>query len=300
MRIKSVVGCCAVVALVFAGGACGKDKPSDAKGASSAAAAAEAVDVRLGDAGTSVSGPVRPGGTLRVRNDGAQMHMMRLARLHKGRTIADATKALQSDDESAMDKVADKVGAPSSQVPPGQMVEVSTADLTAGHYIVADFYPKEGGDGTPNVFATGLGELVVSGSAVTAPVGDVSYAVTAGKPVTGPVQLAAGRHVMTFNGLSDGKEISIFRLQKGDTVGAISSRLFNIFDANDGKGLTVAGAGRSVAQLALFWVSPPDRGGALILGVSLTPGTYALVVSDVDADDASKAPIAEQLTLTVK
>lgn len=298
---RSILGASAVIALLLVGSGCSDDDGSAGPTTSARADAAATVEVTFNDEGVSISGPARPGGSVRVRNDDEQMHMFLLARLHEDRTLEDATEALQSEDESAMDSVADPVGAPSTHLPPGMTVEVTSAGLTAGHYIVADFYPREGGDGTPNVFVNGLAELIVEGAPIddNEP-GDATYAVTAGQPISGPAQLTAGRQRLTFTGLSgeDGKEISIWRLNEGDTVPAVQAELFEIFDANDGEGLAVDGAGRRVADHVLCWVLPPDEGGPLTLTANLDAGTYALVAADIDADDAS-ATIVEHLTVTV-
>ena len=66
-----------------------------------------------------VSGPLRPGGTLTVRNDGEEAHMMLMARLHDGVSLDDLLAALESDDESAAEALVDMTGAPGNSSCPG-------------------------------------------------------------------------------------------------------------------------------------------------------------------------------------
>ena len=164
-RRRGLVAAVLLAALVVATAACGDDDDTTSSSETPATTSSASVDVVITGDGFDVSGPLRPGGTVRVRNDDDQMHMMLLARLRDGQTMDDFRTALESDEETAVDAVVEPVGAPSTHLPPGQSLEISDAGLREGTYALADFQPAEGGDGTPIVFTTGPGELVVTGDA---------------------------------------------------------------------------------------------------------------------------------------
>lgn len=298
-----------LVGLLATMGACASDPPAVTLAAPPAVAVsptpeaprpAEAIDVAITDDAVTVSGPVRPGGTLRIRNDGAQLHMMLLGRFRDGRGPADLVAAQQSPDPSAMDAVLSPVGAPSVHLAPGTALEVTTAGLVAGRYALADFYPAEGGDGSPIAMSARPVEVVVQGEAVSTPVADTMLKVTQGQAIAGPGTLAAGRHVLAISGLSKaaGLEFGIYRLRDGDTFESVSKSFHQIFDVNDGAGLLVRGAGARVAMNAIGWVLPPDDGGTVLVGVTLEPGTYVLAALDIDGGKRP-APVVERVTVRV-
>ena len=104
--------------------------------------------------------------------------------------------------------------------------------------------------------------------------------------IEGPARLAAGRHTLRFTGLStdEGRELTIWRMSPGDTVEAVRAQMHATFDADDGAGLQVPGAGREVAEHALGWILPPDGGTPLTIGLDLTPGRYVVIAQDIDSD----------------
>ena len=89
------------IAIALAGGlaACGDDSDDEATTATTAttavASGADAVDITMREYSYTVGGDLKPGGTIRLSNAGKEFHMMGLAKLKEGKTIADVTALLQ-------------------------------------------------------------------------------------------------------------------------------------------------------------------------------------------------------------
>src|SRR5205085_12017741 len=76
------------IAIALAGGlaACGNDSNDNATGGgqtttTAAANGADAVDITMKEYAYTIGGDLKPGGTIRLRNQGTQFHMMGLAKL---------------------------------------------------------------------------------------------------------------------------------------------------------------------------------------------------------------------------
>jgi hypothetical protein len=89
------------LALLLAGSlaACGDDDDDAGGGGATetteVATGADAVDVVMTDYAYSISGNLKPGGTIRLSNNGKEFHMMALGRLKEGKTLGDLTTILQ-------------------------------------------------------------------------------------------------------------------------------------------------------------------------------------------------------------
>ena len=89
------------IAIALTGGlaACGDDSDDEATTATTtattaAASGADAVDITMREYSYTVGGDLKPGGTIRLSNAGKEFHMMGLAKLKEGKTIADVTALL--------------------------------------------------------------------------------------------------------------------------------------------------------------------------------------------------------------
>lgn len=338
-RTRWVVALTAAALVMGALGACGDDDDDEEATATTTTEAAprasDTVDVEYFEMGYRVSGPLVAGGTLQLRNTGAQFHMMGLGRLKPGRTLDDLRKALseagppggggpqggeqpsgqggtttstagvraQSQGEEQQDPTADlidEVGLPGNFMGPGQSAELTVPDFGPGKYALICFLPTEG-EGTPH-FAKGmLGELEVVGGDAPEPTADATYRATPGKAIEGPATLTAGKHTLKLEAVGPGSEElepSIARLNPG-TSAAQLDRAFQQFEEQlQGETPPPRGiAGQLPGQLVIgtFDFGPTK---SFFVSLDFTPGEYVLVAEDSD-DEADPSPPRELITIKV-
>ncbi len=89
------------MAIALTGGlaACGDDSDDEATTATTTAtteapSGADAVDVTMREYSYTIGGDLKPGGTIRLSNEGKEFHLMALAKLKPGKTIGDVTALL--------------------------------------------------------------------------------------------------------------------------------------------------------------------------------------------------------------
>ena len=115
---------------------------------SAGAAGSNTLTVKAGEYTYKLSGSPKAGWTqINFQNDGMEYHMMAVFPLKKGVTVAQLTKAAESQDQSAFDPIAGKgqvFGAP-DLLSPGAKTTVITK-LPAGHYGVLCFIPAPDGE----------------------------------------------------------------------------------------------------------------------------------------------------------
>jgi hypothetical protein len=282
----------AALAVVATLTACGDD---DDDGTADEATV-DPVEVTMTDHAYDVSGPLRPGGTLRVRNDGDETHMMAMGRLHDGVALDDLLEAFQSDDEGAADALVDVIGAPGNYLTPGHELEITAPDLEPGTYVMVCFFGTEG-DGTPHVFNGMAATLTVEGQRVTTQAADTNYTISPGKAIDGPDRLDPGHHVLDINATGSAKqlEVSLWRVDNDQTLANVRDRMNQLADAE----IPPPGAGREAAQLLTVAVHPFGDSGRLLLGVSLDPGQYILAAINTDDDGEPEGGTAEQIHITV-
>jgi hypothetical protein len=328
----------AVIAIALAGGlaACGDDKKTDTTSGggttvtTAPATGADAVDITMKEYSYTVGGDLKPGGTIRLSNQGTQFHMMGLAKLKAGKTIADVTAVLTElgqeepttttaagatttteattttaaagatttvpEEQDPFADIADEVGAPGTIMGPGQKAEITVPTLAAGTYAMICFLPTEGG-GPPH-FAQGMvAQLTVAGAKAAEPTADATFKVETGKAVSGPTTLTAGKHVLKFEGVGDVKQLEpgVAKLDPGKTVADLNTA-FNAFDGEDFV-LPVNAAATLPGQLV---AGVFDFGDAteVYLGADLTAGTYGIDAHDTDIETPINDPV-EQATFTV-
>ena len=266
----------------------------------------DAVDVTLQEYAFVMRGPLKAGGTFRLRNTGKEFHMMALGKLKSGKTLEDLKQALaqppppgpEGEQQDPSAEIVDEVGAPGTIIGPGQAAEVTSPALGAGRYALVCFFPVEGG-GPPH-FAQGMiGALTITDERAAEPVADVTSRIARGRPVEGPTTLSPGRHVLKFEAGEGGDELEpgLLELKPGKTVTDVIRTIKSFEQGND----FVLPAGAAAGFPAEVPAALLDfrAAKALYLGVDLSPGTYAVDAHDTDVDDEPENPV-EQITITVR
>jgi hypothetical protein len=284
----------AVVGLALA--ACGSDDDDEATTNTTTSAGTVGGDdavVELHEYAYEVSGKLRPGGTLRVRNTGDEFHMMGLAKLKAGKTFEDAKAALFSEDEADDGEVMDRAGMPGHFIGPGSEAGITVPGLEPGTYFMACFINVEGEE-TPHFVKGMMGQIEVVGDKAEAPEADATYVASKGKAVTGPATLTAGRHVLKIEAGADAGDLEpgLYKLNPGATVeqfGQAAKLLDEGFPEDAASKLP----GRVVIGMFDFVDTP-----AVYLDVDLEPGTYVIGSDDSDDDDNPLVPV-EMIQITV-
>ena len=259
--------------------------------------AADVVDVGMAEYAFTVSGPLKAGGTLRIRNAGKELHMVGVSKLLPGKTLDDMKKVIGTNDKKAFATVAQEVSLPGAIVTPGHSVEITVPTLAAGTYALICFMPAES-DGKAHFEHGMITTLTVTADKATLPKPDATYSVTVGKPITGPTTLTAGHHVLQIDAGpgTDQLEPGLVRLTPGVTLEATVRKIDALFGANDGK--LPKGAGTIVSKLLDFAAHDFKTDRRVYLGVDLKPGRYALGAPDTDVEK-KPAHFAEQITIKV-
>lgn len=325
-----------LVAIALAGGlaACGKDKKDEATTASTTATTAkangaDAVDISMKEYAYTISGDLKPGGTIRLSNDGTQFHMMGLAKLKNGKTIGDVTALLAEQGQEPTTtapaagatttteaptttvatsgptttepdpfaEIADQVGAPGTIMGPGQKAEITVPSLAEGTYAMICFLPTEGG-GPPH-FAQGMvGQLTVAGDKAAEPTADATFKVEEGKAVSGPSTLTKGKHVIKFEGVGNVEKLEpgVAKLDPGKTIADLN-KAFNAFQQGKDFVLPVNAAASLPGQLVAGIFDFGDA-NTVYLGADLAAGTYGIDAHDTDIDTPIDDPV-EKATFTV-
>lgn len=256
---------------------------------------AQDAEVTMVEYAYQVSGQLGSNGTLRVKNAGAEFHMMGLGLIKPGKTFADAQAALESEDEADDAAVVEQIGMPGHFIGPGGEAGITARDLTPGNYVMVCFVNVEGEE-MPH-FARGMiGELEVVDSDAAAPEADATYVASKGKPVTGPASLTAGRHTLKIEHTGEGGgdlEPGIYKLNEGATAQQFGEAMA-VFDQGP---LPKGAAGKIPGQIVVSMFDFGDR-PSIYLDVDLEPGTYILVANDSDVEDAPVVP-AELIQISV-
>lgn len=254
-----------------------------------------AIDVVITDSAFVVSGPVRPGGTIRFSATSDEAHYVQVRKLDPGADLDDALEA--ADDQAALDHLAPEIGAPTHVLPPGRSIEITNPTMDVGEYLLLDFFPVEGDtDGRYHTDVGLVGHFTVAGDHAEPNAPTDRYSITIGTPISGPAVLQAGHHLLELR--RNGDEFgfpTLFRLDDGRTLDEAIVNLNAIF-AND---VWPIGSGQAMAGYLIASTYPPTAGDLYGLGVELEPGRYALVALDYDANGyAAVGPERIDLTVT--
>jgi hypothetical protein len=284
---------------VFALSGCAEEKPTTTGGGTDtpkekeASVSGDAV-VESSDYAYKVTGKLKAGGTLQVRNVGKEFHMIGLGKLKPGKKLADLQAAFETEDEQDESEIAEEIGMPGNFMGPGSDVGITAPEgLEPGTYALICFLNVEG-EQTPHFVKGMINEIeVVSGEGKT-PEPDVTYQTAPGKPVTGPATLTAGKHVIEVDRSADGEglEPGLFKLNDGATVQQFAEAIA-IFD----EGLPVDAASKLPGKIILGMFDYEDT-TSVIWSLNLEPGKYVIVTQDSDQEDAPVVPV-EVIEITV-
>jgi hypothetical protein len=271
--------------------ACGDDD-SDASSAPS-----NQITVTITDGAFAVAGRSDVGGTVRVVNDGTQMHMMAVARFKPGHDANELRAAASSGDFQALDALVEQVSpAMNVFIAPGRSIGISSARLAAGDYALVDFLPAEG-EGMPNVASGMVGTLTVTGGEAPELDPDARYEIHAGSAISGPTSLNHGPNVLelTASGEVDKLEPALFELPASAALAATLDEIDLALSADGGP---PAGFGQQFASkfVATMWAFANVRTTYLV--IDLDPGSYRLAAIDTEAEAPHVEP-TEQLAITV-
>jgi hypothetical protein len=206
--------------------------------------------------------------TLRLVNDGQQLHHVQVLKLGEGKTMGDLEAALKSNGPPPSWLTA--VGGPNAAIP-GATIE-ATLTLDAGNYVIACFVPSPG-DPTPHVMKGMIQPLTVSaekgvtqaGAEVEAtPTPDIhlelkDYGFVLSKPIT------AGKH--TIHVMNDGPqehEAVVVKLAPGKHISDVGAWVAG--------GMQGPPPGRAIAGMAGL-----AKGRTGIFTDDFTPGNYGII-----------------------
>lgn len=257
--------CVAGGVLALAGAAA---SPSPASSAPAAATprvvTVTATDYAFQAPDTVMAGPT----TIRLVNQGKELHHVALWRLEQGKTMADFFAAMQH--EGPPPAWAIPVGGPNAPVPGGEAD--ASLELKPGRYMMICFIPSP--DGKPHVMKGMSKEMMVVpayGATSTMPAADVTmtlsdYAFELSKPLT------AGRHqIRVVNQAEQPHEVLLVALAPGKTPMDVAAWAEKPEGPPPGRPI-----GGTVGLA---------KGLDNIITVELTPGEYGLICFLPDAKD---------------
>jgi uncharacterized cupredoxin-like copper-binding protein len=206
--------------------------------------------------------------TIRLRNEGPELHHVWLVRLDGGKTIADFRRALQAGGPPPAWAV--DAGGPNTPMPGKE--SNATVALQPGTYIISCFIPSA--DGKLHAMKGMFRELtVVAGTSratfapADAELSLFDYNFTFSKPLT------AGTHTIRItNAAMQPHEAVLVRLERGKTLQDLLGWLM--------KGMQGPAAGEFVGGIVGI-----AKGGETTITVDLTAGDYALLCFVPDAKD---------------
>jgi hypothetical protein len=263
----------AVVAVVAA---CKSDRspapPASSAASSTSASTSAPVTVTATDFKLDMPAKVPAGAvTMRLVNNGKELHQAQIVRLDEGKTLADFEQAMKH--EGPPPGWVRFVGGPNG-VAPGQET-TNTATLVPGQYVVLCYIP--GTDGVPHVmkgmiqaFEVTGGTGATAGALLTAEdtVRLADYSFETSRPLT------PGRHtILVENTAAQPHELVLLRLGPGKTVDDF------------GKWATTGGMKGPPPAMPMGGVGAIDAGGQGVFTADLAPGDYGLICFVPDAKD---------------
>lgn len=279
MRHRTSVVLSALGVLAACGGST-SDKPADSAAAAAApaatvAAAPAVITFTAKDFSFDVPDTVTGGMvTLRLVNQGPDMHHVQLLKLDEGHTVAELTEGMKHMKPGSPPPpwVHDVVG-PNTPVPGGE--SSTTQDLAPGNYAVVCFIPSA--DGVPHVMKGMMKALTVlpaTGATAAAPAADIDVKMTDYAWAVTP-EITAGKHMIRIqNDAEQSHEMLIVRLAPGKTVAELAKWV------HEQKGPPPAEP--------LGGISGMSKGGVVYVPVDLTPGEYGLLCFLPDAKDGKE------------
>lgn len=209
--------------------------------------------------------------TLRLVNNGPELHHVQLFRISGGKTITDVEMGMKmAKGDSPPPPWLEPVAGPNSPVPGGE--QSLTEELTPGNYAIVCLIPST--DGVRHAakgMVKGMTVIAASGPHASAPSADVKVvmsdyawdvtpAITAGKHVIQIQNIAAQLHEMFIIQLAPGKNVNDFLQWFGTQQGPPPAK-------------------------PMGGISGMPKGGLGYVSVDLPPGNYALLCFLPDAKD---------------
>ncbi len=209
--------------------------------------------------------------TLRLVNQGPELHHVQLVRIDDGHTFAELAAGLKAmKPGSPPPPWVHDVAGPNTPVPGGE--SSITEELAAGNYAIICFIPSA--DHVPHAMKGMLKALTVipsTGAAATAPTADVTVKMTDYAWEISPV-LTAGKHTLKIeNAAEQSHEMFIAQLAPGKTAADLGKWTETMQGPPPGK--------------PIGGISGMAKGGVVYLPVDLAPGEYGLFCFLPDAKD---------------
>ena len=262
------------VGLLAACGGTGGDKPTDSTtAASSTVAAVPAVytivakDFSYEAPDTITAGMV----TLRLVNQGPELHHVQILKLDDGKTAADLEAGLkQMKPDSPPPPWVHEVAGPNSPVPGGE--QSVTQDLAPGNYVLICFIPSA--DKMPHAMKGMMKALTIvpaTSANAAAPTADITVKMTDYAWTVTP-ELTAGAHVLKIeNEAAQAHELFILQLAPGNTVADLAKWVGEMKGPPPGK--------------PIGGITGMMKGTTVYVPVNLEPGEYGMYCFLPDAKD---------------
>lgn len=273
MRLRVPLAAVAVGLLAACGGT-GGDKPTDSTtAASSTVAAVPAVytivakDFSYEAPDTITAGMV----TLRLVNQGPELHHVQILKLDDGKTAADLEAGLkQMKPDSPPPPWVHEVAGPNSPVPGGE--QSVTQDLAPGNYVLICFIPSA--DKVPHAMKGMMKALTIvpaTSANAAAPTADITVKMTDYAWTVTP-DLTAGAHVLKIeNEAAQAHELFIAQLAPGKTVADLAKWVGEMKGPPPGK--------------PIGGITGMMKGATVYVPVNLEPGEYGMYCFLPDAKD---------------
>ncbi len=208
--------------------------------------------------------------TIRLVNNGPELHHVQLVRLEEGHTVQDFLEAMGAGGPPPSWAV--WVGGPNTPVPDGRSVSEATLDLEAGNYAMLCIIPSA--DGVPHVMKGMVLPLTVtpvSGPAAAEPAADLTmvlddYSFDMSTPLT-----AGRRTIRVENVAEQPHEVILVRLAPGKTLQDMLD--WAATESGPPPGAPIAGT-TAIAKAGVNYVT-----------AHFAPGEYALICFIPDAGD---------------
>jgi hypothetical protein len=209
--------------------------------------------------------------TLRMVNQGPELHHIQLVHIGDGHTYAEFLEGLKNmQPGSPMPPWLHDVAGPNTPVPGGE--QSITGELQPGTYAIVCFIPSA--DQVPHAMKGMMKELTVlpnTGPAATPPVSDIAVKMTDYAWEVTP-EITAGKHIIRIENLAaQSHELFIAKLEPGKSMTDLAAWVDN--QVGPPPGTPMGG------------ISGMANGAVVYLPVDLTPGEYGLFCFLPDAKD---------------
>jgi hypothetical protein len=276
---------------------------------SSGSGASDTVTISMHDYAFAVSGKLAAGGSIDLKNEGDELHMLGIGKLKAGATVAQVRDAMakaspDQEGDPTGGLIEEEVGWPGGFVTPGHEVTLSAANLQPGTYALICFLPTEG-SGEPHFTKGMISELDVAAGSSTPepPKPDATYKVTVGQPMTGPATLTAGTHTIEITGDGDisKQEPQLVRAKTPDqTPDQINDEINKFFGALEGGNTPPPkGTGKSVSDYIAFAGFDLNSLETATFTFDFQPGVYYLAAPDTDNQNGPSTVPKELIKITV-